>query len=903
MMSHNQPSDTDLRPDPGPYGAADRRRPSADFYRPHQESFSSSYPSSSSSLSCGGSATPAACPQDGVFSILSSCGLQPGDLSLLAELPEDVLPVESLPRILQQIKGRRGPGKPPFPPSSYHHSSARRPAGSSSSTDWDRLRGQPVQNPLNCWGSPRTGSSARPSSSSSGYVDFPRRPGPSQYGKAGPAPFQDRPSFNPAARGKRSRTSRFSDRGPANHRAIPPPNESQWGRNEVGSSSSRAAASTPSNKQALDFHGTPPTVFPYSCSLCEITVLSDKVWTQHINGTQHADGQLCLLQQCPDWDCRMETVSRDNNQSETRKAEGRPPPPHPANQNQTSQQKKKLEKGKVVCVKFPAQSVDETYLRKLSEPFGRIVKILMFPSLAFVELGSVDQAKDLVKFHVNYPPTVNGEQMDFSLSNTFNFLQSSRVVSFSPAPAGEDGQSDLMSIVKRFGPPLYTLFLPSMVFVEMKNVPDAQKLVDYYFSNKLRINEEVKVSFSREYSTLMRVPSAKRYGEEPAPTETTRTASKDRAGSRSGSRDKSSREIRSGSRDKPSRTDSEEEPVPLRESKPEEQTEENAESSAEDSDIEGMEVIAEDGENLEVEEDEEAAAERTPEQDEEEVKKEEVKKEEVKDGVTEEEKPLMEEEEDKESAETAETELQEIEEDTDFPINLENCIALDELGDDEWEEPGEKVTDEPEGFRKMLSSSEAVKDSRETPEEEEESGIVKTLEKEPTEDKELDKKRTPEKETYQTSEKKRLKRRSCEDESVPPKTLKTEETSGRRREAADRSDQKPSDERRDEKWTEVSLEAEPESADPGGPRKPPGPQRSEEAEQQTGPAGGAAGAETPPKPVEFVRPVVGYFCNLCQLIFVDEDEAKQQHCSSPTHYSRYQVAMATSSLPPPPVDR
>lgn len=41
--------------------------------------------------------------------------------------------------------------------------------------------------------------------------------------------------------------------------------------------------------------------------------------------------------------------------------------------------------------------------------------------------------------------------------------QSTRVVSFSPAPTGENGQSDLISIIKRFGEPLYTLFLPSMV--------------------------------------------------------------------------------------------------------------------------------------------------------------------------------------------------------------------------------------------------------------------------------------------------------------------------------------------------------------------------------------------------------------------------------------------------------
>lgn len=35
----------------------------------------------------------------------------------------------------------------------------------------------------------------------------------------------------------------------------------------------------------------------------------------------------------------------------------------------------------MVCVKFPPQSVDEVYLRKLTEPFGKIIKILMFPSL------------------------------------------------------------------------------------------------------------------------------------------------------------------------------------------------------------------------------------------------------------------------------------------------------------------------------------------------------------------------------------------------------------------------------------------------------------------------------------------------------------------------------------------
>uniref|UniRef100_A0A665UKT6 RRM domain-containing protein n=1 Tax=Echeneis naucrates TaxID=173247 RepID=A0A665UKT6_ECHNA len=46
---------------------------------------------------------------------------------------------------------------------------------------------------------------------------------------------------------------------------------------------------------------------------------------------------------------------------------------------------------------------------------------------------------------------------------------------------------------------------------------------------------------------------------------------------------------------------------------------------------------------------------------------------------------------------------------------------------------------------------------------------------------------------------------------------------------------------------------------------------------------------------EFVRPVVGYFCHLCQVIYADEDEAKVQHCRSPAHYRKYQVTSCSSA--------
>ncbi|XP_039976052.1 matrin 3-like 1.1 isoform X2 [Xiphias gladius] len=1194
-MSHKYPyrqpaSNSDLGPDPGHYRSSDLRHISPDhgFYRPPQESYSSSYPSSSSSR---GSAQ---WSQDGALSILSSCGLEPSDLSLLAELPEDVLTVESLPRVLKQIKGKRGTVEP-FPPnapfqcssssSSYAPISARRPPVSSCSGDWDRLHSQPVQYPpnrvtrsplpseqvQNHWGNPRTSSSVRedpppPSSSSSSsssiyMVNFHHRPGPSEYGKTsrapGPVCSRDQPSFGSAGRGKQTRSSLFSEARSAGFRSVLPPDEyppKPWGGRLMSENSSlgsrrhtAAAALMPSTKEALDFHGTSPQVFPYSCSLCEITVLSERVWIKHVNGTQHADGQLSLLQKFPKWDCRMETVRRVDSQSEKWKDEEKPARPQTANQSQKPEpnkqpQKKTSEKGKVVCVKFPAQSVDETYLRKLTEPFGKIVKILMFPSLAFVELGSVDQAKDLVKFHVNYPPTVNGEQMEFRISNTFNFLQSSRVVSFTPAPTGEDGQSDLISIVKRFGPPLYTLFLPSIAFVEMKNAPDAQKLVDYYSSNTLRINSDfIKVSFSGEYKSLTRVASAKRYEEETSSTKRTRSPSREkeekttetkrgRSGSKDGAEErmeeggKSSRESTSTdeSGEKPSRerresrsrsrstdksgsgssgqngcrekmVEPEKTEKPDTESKPgtaeTEQSEEEAESSAEESDIEGMEVIGEDGENLEDEdketldaadvEEEEAAeendrpAERTNSPGEE-------KEEEVKDGETDDqEKPVKEQQQEdsetpretEETAKTAEAQLEDDQEDPDFPADLENCITLDELEEDQSDDQESRVEPESpstrvvyfrnlplhfytdaefvklvkdfgkavryllirrrrEGFIEMASSSEALRaakeltcksvafhgsefsvhisdkykrlanrwevqsdwdegkgsecqshSSRTRPDRHEtcrksegrkESGSKKspnkestdkssenesvprkTPEKEPsdkktqqdvrnisgkdsaserstdeesvskkTEERDSAAKKTPGKELLpKTSpENEKLKRKGTNESNLvpgktPKKELEREKVPTEKEpvvkdfsEKDGSAEQTPQTEEaarkeKSEETSEPAVQASEKSPDPadstGDPPKPQTQQKPAAAEyvvkleQTPGPAGGAAEPEEPPRPVgtEFVRPVVGYFCNLCQVIYADEDEAKLRHCSSLTHYRKYQEKM------------
>ncbi|XP_030002086.1 microtubule-associated protein futsch-like [Sphaeramia orbicularis] len=617
-MSHNYPhrqlpSDPNLRPDMGSYKPADHSHDSPahdDFYRPAQEpppSFASSYASSSST----GSSQASHWTMDGALNILNSCGLEPSDLSVLAELPENVLTVESLPHVLKQIKRKRGTVKPypspaplssssSFPHSSIHQHAVREDVHPLSSTPFQYSSLDPVsRSPLSSdqvqdwqdhWRNTRTvttspflPSTSRPDpppSSSSLVVDYGHKPATSEYSATSvamvPAPQCPTSSVKPAL------PSLFSQLGPTDYRpAVPsdaynPKNQADFRppgpeASTIGKttksrwdieSTSVSTGAMPSMKEAQDFHGTTPMAFPYSCSLCDITVLSERVWNKHVNGTGHADGQLNLLQKFPKWDCRMENISRADNHSEKRKDEGKFASQDSEQQPKRQTQVKTIDKGNVVCVNFPIRSVGEPYLRKLTEPFGKIEKITMFPSLGFVELGSADQANDLVKYYSSCPQTVKGQKIEFKISTTFNVQQSSQVVSFWPAPPGKNGQSDLLSICRRFGLPIYSLFLPSVAFVEMKNISEAQKLVDYYSSNELRIdNIVIRVSFSTEYKTFLGNSAAKRCEDETSSsTKRPRSSSRDRdeklsikRRQRSKDREEDRRFRRSRSREKSSR--------------------------------------------------------------------------------------------------------------------------------------------------------------------------------------------------------------------------------------------------------------------------------------------------------------------------------------------------------------
>lgn len=562
-MSHNYPY---RRPDrgsrPNSYKASDQLCTASDDYsyysRPQEPSYSampsSSYSSSSRASMIGTHQSQS--PPDKALSLLSSCGLEPKDLALLAELPEHLITVESLPALLMEIKNKRGNRSTS---ASSHQATSRPPAANPTSklklsNEWEQICSQPVQYPLehsyrdpkpqplppeqvaswqDRWGNPRqTGSLiVKPSTSSSSSSIEPSYVVDYNFGKEeNYNSSYERPSYSTAP--ERSSSSNSSSRNAPissnleiNYRYTAPTRADydQLDRSKQEAfftSRMKVVCKIPSRKAALDFHGDSPEMYPYACSLCDITVLSEKVWTAHVNGPQHADGQLTLLQMFPDWDCRMESINKNDDQPERPKAGGRTvPPSQRPNQssgagpgNGSRNKEKSQGNSKVVCAKFTSLAYNEGSLRRLTEQFGKVVKIITFPSLAFVEMGSNSQAKDLVKYYAGNPIVTEGKSITFYVSSTFNFLQSSKVLSFTPAPVGEEGYSDLMIIAKRFGTVLYSLLLPSAAFVEMNKALDAQKLVEYYSSSSLKIDDvSLRVAFSSEYSTLMNVPSVRKY--------------------------------------------------------------------------------------------------------------------------------------------------------------------------------------------------------------------------------------------------------------------------------------------------------------------------------------------------------------------------------------------------------
>ncbi|KAJ8015077.1 hypothetical protein DPEC_G00022380 [Dallia pectoralis] len=567
-MSHNYPyrrppAPKDPRVNSGSYDRSDHLH-SGDrnnLYKSSQEppshSTITSYCPSSSRASAATSSTYSSSSSLGkseqTLNLLSSCGLEPKDLSLLAEMPADLITVENLPSLLREIRKKRMTPQPSYldtgATTSYPHGNTSGSAAVlSPGRAWEqcnRSRSQQLDYPP---GHQNSLPPSQPFPREQGQVDRPGNPMQYTSSRVEPVPVQvvdynygkkttsnyepPRPTYSTSQPGtSSSRNHPIPSQTAVDYRyPLPTATDYVCQSQDVLLVAKKMSPSsgTPTKKAAFDFHGEIPQTFPYMCSLCDITVFSEKFWSSHVNGTQHADGQLTLLQMYPKWDCRMQTAKQDDDHSDIQrfdKKTGKPShrssdylgkPSSSDRKNKDANAKATTVKkgsGKVVCAKFPAQCLNEDGLRNLIKQFGEVVKIIMFPALAFVEMGSTNQAEDLVKYYLDNPALVKGGQVTFSVSSTFNFLQSSKVLRFSPVPAGVEStkwKPELLSVAECFGPVEHSLFLPTQAFVEMTNSVDAQKLVEHHTAKPLKISgTQINVAFSSEYNTLRTISMKK----------------------------------------------------------------------------------------------------------------------------------------------------------------------------------------------------------------------------------------------------------------------------------------------------------------------------------------------------------------------------------------------------------
>ncbi|KAJ8338458.1 hypothetical protein SKAU_G00374240 [Synaphobranchus kaupii] len=471
---------------------------------------------------------------ESALSLLSSCGLEPEDLSILAGMPENMITEKTLPRLLMEIRQKKALRDRDCP-SSLRPSTCHPPLQPPSDTWKNSTNNSPVEysaNPSRCpsyptippprssyplpreetkswqdrWGNPRQTGTVRQENTSSTYVvDY-------NYGQPQERDSQslERPAYSTRAVGvteqpKLQSSSHYRQLNPGKESAAP------YQKKQVPPMTT-TVHSTPTAREADDFHGATPQTFPYACSLCDIAVLSQKDWTLHINGAQHADSQLAVLQMYPDWDCRTGSARRSDCNSEKGREEkntgGRrhgPPEHHGVTASREAKSHPASDKagGRVVCAKYPSKSVDAAFLRRLVRQGGTPVNVMMFPVQAFVEMSSPDEAADVVKYFNRNPVVVEGRQIEFSMSATYNFLQNSPVVIFSLLSPGIEAYPEIVAIAKRFGTVKHSLFLPNRVLLEMESREDAGKLVQYYTSHPLKMKgKTIKVSHSENHSTL-----------------------------------------------------------------------------------------------------------------------------------------------------------------------------------------------------------------------------------------------------------------------------------------------------------------------------------------------------------------------------------------------------------------
>ncbi|KAK2838602.1 hypothetical protein Q7C36_013416 [Tachysurus vachellii] len=416
------------------------------------------------------------------LSFLHSCGLDPSDLALLAELPEHLITVETLPKLLLQVKERKLSSTSSSRPSTSQpldDTSASAFEGSSNPTPVEYPIARPVhpvyplppeqvQNWQDRWGNPRRTSTLTTSISCSS-------------GKSSSVPdyslSTDSDPYHNTIESPEPSSQSFVDSGPRpllSLRLEPP-------------------VITPTKKEASDFNCKVPPAFPHVCRLCDISIHSTRDWFFHVRGSEHAKSQLELVKKYPKWDQTVESAR--NESCEVYKVPTR---------------KEASDFNGVVPPVFPYLCV--------------LCNITVFSEKdwsAHVTGGQHAQSQlDIMAKYPVWDGTVRSSRRNdgntstdmrdgTSKGNTSDMMSQakdepgSRVVSFSPLPVGDGITAELTAIAKRFGSVKKSLFLPNQGYVEMTCLAGAKKVVEHYSANQLKLKGKlIQVAYSYEYNSL-----------------------------------------------------------------------------------------------------------------------------------------------------------------------------------------------------------------------------------------------------------------------------------------------------------------------------------------------------------------------------------------------------------------
>ncbi|XP_040903929.1 matrin 3-like 1.2 [Toxotes jaculatrix] len=449
--------------------------------------------------------------------LFASLGLSPSDLDALAEIPEEDISVETLPRILMQLKSRKG------------DAGERRMASSMSSDavyrggreNWDDLHVGRISGPSLSQGSSRAQPSAdfgygslQDASSSRGYsLNY------SSSGGGGGS--RDRPY---------SELSHHDSYGGLS--MGPPSSNSVFMQRRMGS---------PSNGKVQDFLGVMPPMFPHVCSLCDFDVHSTMEWNQHVNGLRHAGNRRLLLDMYPEWDPGMAS-GRGGGLLETPNLSAGLLGPAPVSSAQTAggmssswgggggpglsgknQPGQNKLRSRVVVVKYDRKPLSNKTLFAFTEPFGCLREHLVLKNKAFLEMNSHEEAQDMVNYYEQHPASLYGKPITFYLSKRLMVIEKdersshrvmdrpakevkghdSQVVFFSNLPREEEKKKELLTIAGRFGIVEKHLFLTDQAFVQLETPEDAEMLVKYYSVNPLTIKgRPIRLNICTKYKTL-----------------------------------------------------------------------------------------------------------------------------------------------------------------------------------------------------------------------------------------------------------------------------------------------------------------------------------------------------------------------------------------------------------------